>query len=48
MAYLSLSIEDLKSKIKDHTDNGAFMIYWNHRMEIFEKKYFWSLLRLFF
>jgi hypothetical protein len=36
MAYLSLSIDDLKNKIKDHIDNGAFMIYWNHRMGLFD------------
>jgi hypothetical protein len=36
MAFLSLSLEELENKIKDHIDNGAFMIYWNHRMEIFD------------
>jgi hypothetical protein len=36
MAYLTLSIDELKNQIMDHIGNGAFMIYWNHRMEIFD------------
>ena len=36
MAFLALSLEVLENKIEAYITDGAFMIYWNHRMEIFD------------
>jgi hypothetical protein len=36
MAFLALSLEVLEHKIEAYINDGAFMIYWNHRMRIFD------------
>jgi hypothetical protein len=36
MVFLALSLAALENKIEDYINNGAFMIYWNHRMDIFD------------
>jgi hypothetical protein len=36
MAFLALSLEELENKIEEYINEGAFMIYWNHRMDIFD------------
>jgi hypothetical protein len=36
MLFFTLSLEELENKIESYINDGAFMIYWNHRMEIFD------------
>jgi len=36
MSFFTLSLEELENKIESYINDGAFMIYWNHRMEIFD------------
>lgn len=36
MAFLLLSLEELENTIEGYINNGAYMIYWNHRMDIFD------------
>jgi hypothetical protein len=35
MLFFTLSLEELENKIEAYINDGAFMIYWNHCMEIF-------------
>ena len=36
MSLLLLSLEELENTIEGYISNGAYMIYWNHRMDIFD------------
>ncbi len=36
MSLLLLSLEELENTIVGYISNGAYMIYWNHRMDIFD------------
>ena len=36
MAALLLSLDKLENIIEGYINNGAYMIYWNHRIDIFD------------
>ncbi len=36
MSLFLLSLEELENTIEGYINNGAYMIYWNHRMDIFD------------
>ena len=36
MAVLQLSLDKLENIIEGYINNGAYMIYWNHRIDIFD------------
>ena len=36
MSIFLLSLQELENTIEGYINNGAYMIYWNHRMDIFD------------